>query len=77
MQITLLQGLGGRNLSPLEAGRVIMRCEERIGRKFTEKELHAGKMAPYLLPEDFDDLPKVLTCVLTTIFPSNNRFLCL
>jgi hypothetical protein len=61
LQITLLQGLGKRDLSPYEAGRVIFRCEERTGQTFDEERLQAGELAQYLLPQDFDPLPEVLT----------------
>jgi hypothetical protein len=54
-------------MSPLEAARTILRCEERIGMKFTREQLHDGDLALHIKPEDYEDFPKVLTLFLSRV----------
>ena len=50
----MLQGLPVTNLRPFLVLQAILRCQERIGREFTQKEMQEGTFSAEMTLDDFN-----------------------
>ena len=48
-----------QNLTPLEAARVLYKCEQRLRKAILEEDLVTGKLGKYLQPDDYLPIKQV------------------